>query len=96
MQPHTKPCEMCGKSEDEYERQKLEREIKKKEMISFIIGRRSVQKFSKRENEIFDAYFDLGIRDFQKIADNYGIKAYSVETYYDRAMDKLLDMDFEL
>ena len=96
MQPHTKPCEMCGKSEDEYERQKLERETKKKEMIAFIIGRRSVQKFSKRENEIFDAYFDLGIRDFQKIADNFGIKAYSVETYYDRAMDKLLDMDFEL
>tara|TARA_R100000742_G_C4267474_1_gene85674 strand:+ start:662 stop:925 length:264 start_codon:yes stop_codon:yes gene_type:complete len=87
---------MCGKSEDEYERQKLEREIKKKEMIAFIIGRRSVQKFSKRENEIFDAYFDLGIRDFQKIADNFGIKAYSVETYYDRAMDKLLNMDFEL
>jgi F0F1-type ATP synthase gamma subunit len=87
---------MCGKSEDEYERQKSEREIKKKEMIAFIIGRRSVQKFSKRENEIFDAYFDLGIRDFQQIADNYGIKAYSVETYYDRAMDKLLDMDFEL
>tara|TARA_R110002012_G_scaffold263145_1_gene445676 strand:+ start:17939 stop:18202 length:264 start_codon:yes stop_codon:yes gene_type:complete len=87
---------MCGKSEDEYERQKSEREIKKKEMIAFIIGRRSVHKFSKRENEIFDAYFDLGIRDFQQIADNYGIKAYSVETYYDRAMNKLLDMDFEL
>jgi len=96
MQPHTKPCEMCGKSEDEYERQKLERETKKKEMIAFIIGRRSVHKFSKRENEIFDAYFDLGIRDFQQIADNFGIKAYSVETYYVRAMDKLLDMDFEL
>ncbi len=96
MQPHTKPCEMCGKSEDEYERQKIERETKKKEMIAFIIGRRSVHKFSKRENEIFDAYFDLGIRDFQQIADNFGIKAYSVETYYDRAMDKLLDMEFEL
>ena len=65
-------------------------------MIAFIIGRRSVHKFSKRENEIFDAYFDLGIRDFQQIADNFGIKAYSVETYYDRAMDKLLDMEFEL
>ena len=63
-------------------------------MIAFIIGRRSVHKFSKRENEIFDAYFDLGIRDFQQIADNFGIKAYSVETYYDRAMDKLLDMEF--
>ena len=42
------------------------------------------------------AYYDLGIRDFQQIADNFGIKAYSVETYYDRAMDKLLEMEFEL
>jgi tRNA U54 and U55 pseudouridine synthase Pus10 len=96
MKPHTKPCEMCGKQEDEYERKRVEREIKKREMIAFVVGRRSVHKFSKRENEIFDAYFDLGIRDFQQIADNFGIKAYSVETYYDRAMDKLLEMDFEL
>jgi len=96
MKPHTKPCEMCGKQEDEYERKRTEREIKKREMIAFVVGRRSVHKFSKRENEIFDAYFDLGIRDFQQIADNFGIKAYSVETYYDRAMDKLLEMDFEL
>ena len=96
MKPHTKPCEMCGKQEDEYERKRTEREIKKREMIAFGGGRRSVHKFSKRENEIFDAYFDLGIRDFQQIADNFGIKAYSVETYYDRAMDKLLEMDFEL
>ena len=35
MQPHTKPCEMCGKSEDEYERQKLERETKKERDDSF-------------------------------------------------------------
>ena len=96
MKPHTKPCEMCGKQEDEYERKRTEREIKKREIIAFVVGRRSVHKFSKRENEIFDAYFDLGIRDFQQIADNFGIKAYSVETYYDRAMDKLLEMDFEL
>ncbi len=94
--PHTRPCELCGKSEDEYERQRQERELKKKELIAFIIGRRSVRQFSTRENEVFDAYFDLGIRDFQQIADNFGIKAYSVETYYDRAMDKLLGMDFEL
>lgn len=96
MRPHIKSCEMCGKQENEYERMKSEREMKKQQMIAFLVGRRSVHNFSKRENEVFDAYYDLGIRDFQQIADNFGIKAYSVETYYDRAMDKLLEMEFEL
>ncbi len=30
MQPHTEPCPMCGKNEDEYERKREERKIKKK------------------------------------------------------------------
>ena len=96
MRPHTKPCEMCGKSEDEYERKKIEIETRKKEMIAFVTGRRSVHKFSRRENEIFDAFYDLGIRDLQQIADNFNISRSAVEKYYDRAMDKLILMDFEL
>ena len=96
MQPHTEPCPMCGKNEDEYERKMKERETKKKEITAFIVGRRSVTLFSKRENEIFDAFFYLGIKDFKQIAYNYGISVSSVETYYDRAMEKLLDLDFEL
>jgi DNA-binding NarL/FixJ family response regulator len=94
--PHIESCPMCGKTESEYERQKLDREIKKRELTAFIIGRRSVNKFSRRENEIFDAFYDLGLRDFKVIADNEGISISSVETYYDRAMDKLIGMDFEL
>ena len=96
MQPHTKPCEMCGKNEDEYERMLTEKEIKKREMIAFLVGRRSVHYFSKRENEIFDAFYDLGIRDLQQIADNYNITYQSVQKYYDRAIDKLIGMEFEL
>tara|TARA_R100001086_G_C11749191_1_gene234810 strand:+ start:459 stop:722 length:264 start_codon:yes stop_codon:yes gene_type:complete len=87
---------MCGKSEDEYERKKIEIETRKKEMIAFVAGRRSVHKFSRRENEIFDAFYDLGIRDLQQIADNFNISRSAVEKYYDRAMDKLILMDFEL
>ena len=96
MQPHTEPCPMCGKNEDEYERKREEREIKKKEMIAFIVGRRSVTLFSKRENEIFDAIYYLGIRDLQQVADNYGITYQAVQNYHDRAIDKLIDLDFEL
>ena len=96
MKPHTEPCPMCGKFENNYERQKLDREIKKREMKAFVIGRRSVHKFSKRENEVFDAFYDLSIRDFKQIADNFGINVSSVEKYYDRAMDKLIAMNFEL
>ena len=43
-----------------------------------------------------DAYYDLGIRDARTIAKNYGISVSSVEKYYDRAIDKLIAMDFEL
>ncbi len=96
MQPHTEPCPLCGKNKDEYERKREQREIKRKEMIAFIVGRRSVSLFSRRENDIFDAFFYLGIKDFKQIADNYGISVSSVETYYDRAMEKLLDLEFEL
>ena len=52
MQPHTEPCPMCGKNEDEYERKREERETKKKEMKAFIIGRRSVTLFSRREKMV--------------------------------------------
>ena len=96
MQPHTEPCPMCGKTEDEYERKRKERETKKKEITAFIVGRRSVTLFSKRENEIFDAIYYLGIRDLQQVADNYGITYQAVQNYHDRAIDKLIDLDFEL
>ena len=96
MQPHTEPSPMCGKNEDEYERKRKERETKKKEITAFIVGRRSVTLFSKRENEIFDAIYYLGIRDLQQVADNYGISYQAVQNYHDRAIDKLIDLDFEL
>ena len=74
--PHIESCPMCGKTESEYERQKLDREIKKRELTAFIIGRRSVNKFSRRENEIFDAFYDLGLRDF-KVIDDPGINLWN-------------------
>lgn len=96
MRPHIKPCPMCGKSNDSCERKIQEARNNEIRMIAFLAGRRSVYKFSRRENEIIDAFYDLGIRDFKKIADNFGISSSSVEKYYDRAMDKLMIMDFEI
>jgi len=96
MQPHTEPCPMCGKTEDEYERKRNERESKRKEMIAFIVGRKSVNIFSKRENEVFDAIYYLGIKDLYQVADNFDISYQAVQMYHDRAIDKLIDLDFEL
>ena len=96
MQPHTEPCPMCGKNQNDYERMIEEREEHKKRLLAFLAGRRSIEKFSSRENDIFDAYYDHDIRDFQQIADNYGISYQAVSKYYERAMEKLILLDFEI
>ena len=96
MQPHTEPCEMCGKTHSEYERRREREKINAIKIKAFVIGRRSVRKLSSRENDIIDAFYDLDIRDLSIIADHHGISRSACNTYYDRAMDKLMDMDFEL
>ena len=83
------PCPICGEEKTKYERE-LERKTKQNELIEvFKAGRRSVKKFSTRENEVFDSFYELGMTDFRDIARNYGIEKHTVETYYDRMMDKL-------
>jgi len=96
MESHTKPCEMCGKSESEYERRREREKINTIKIKAFVIGRRSVRKFSSRENDVIDAFYDLGINDLTTIADHHNISRSACEVYYDRAMDKLMDMDFEI
>ena len=95
MKPHIKPCPMCGDQKNKLEKMQKEREQKERELKSFLIGRRSVDKFSRRENEIFDSHFDLGLS-FKEIARNEGIDYHSVVKFYDRAIDKLFVMDFEI
>ena len=62
------PCPMCGKGEDLYLDQINKKERQNELMEAFLAGRKSEQKFSKRENEIFDAYYNLEIHDFKQIA----------------------------
>ena len=84
------PCPMCGEMKEDYQDQIKRKEWECEMMKAFVAGRRSWQKFSRRENEVFDAFYDLGIKDFKHIAQNFGIKRSSVETYYDRAMEKMV------
>ena len=83
---------MCGEYETEYEKEITRREKQRELMSVFIAGRRSVKKFSTRENEIFDSFYERGMTNLKDIAKNYGIAQSSVETYYDRMMDKLVGL----
>jgi DNA-binding NarL/FixJ family response regulator len=83
------PCPMCGKGEDLYLDQINKKEHQKELMEAFLAGRKSERKFSKRENEIFDAYYNLEIYDFKQIAYNFNISESAAKTYLDRAMEKL-------
>ena len=89
------PCPMCGRAEDLHLDQIRIRERQNELMQAFLAGRRSERKFSRRENEVFDAFYDLEIRDFKKIAYNFSISAATVRTYYDRAMEKFQAMLLE-
>ncbi len=80
---------MCGKGEDLYLDQINKKERQNELMEAFLAGRKSEQKFSKRENEIFDAYYNLEIHDFKQIAYNFSISESAAKTYLGRAMDKL-------
>ena len=84
-----KPCPMCGRIEDLYLDIIKDKEHQKELIQAFLAGRKSERKFSRRENEIFDAFYDLEIQDFDQIAYNFNISESSVVTYYNRAMDKL-------
>ena len=79
---------MCGKEEDLYQDQLKKKERQNELMQAFLAGRRSERKFSKRENEIFDAYYDLEIQDLNQIAYDFNISKATVRTYYNRAMEK--------
>ena len=83
------PCPMCGKGEDLYLDQINKKDRQNELMEAFLAGRKSEQKFSKRENEIFDAYYNLEIHDFKQIAYNFSISESAAKTYLGRAMDKL-------
>ena len=83
------PCPMCGKGEDLYLDQINKKERQNELMEAFLAGRKSERKFSKRENEIFDAYYNLEIHDFKQIAYNFSISETAAKTYLDRAMEKM-------
>jgi len=83
------PCPMCGKGEDLYLDQINKKERQNELMEAFLAGRKSERKFSKRENEIFDAYYNLEIHDFKQIAYNFSITEHAARSYLDRAMEKL-------
>jgi FixJ family two-component response regulator len=86
------PCPMCGRAEDLHLDQIKKRERQNELMQAFLAGRKSERKFSRRENEVFDAFYDLEIQDFEIIAFNFRISKYTVEKYYDRAMEKFQAM----
>ena len=80
---------MCGRAEDLYLDQINKKEHQNELMQAFLAGRKSERKFSRRENEIFDAYYDLDIQDYDKLAYNFSISKQAVRIYLDRAMEKL-------
>ena len=80
---------MCGKGEDLYLDQINKKERQNELMEAFLAGRKSERKFSKRENEIFDAYYNLEIHDFKQIAYNFSISEHAARNYLDRAMEKM-------
>jgi len=83
------PCPMCGRAEDLHLDQIKKRERQNELMQAFLAGRKSERKFSRRENEVFDAYYDLEIQDFEKLAYNFSISKQAARIYLDRAMEKL-------
>ena len=83
---------MCGRAEDLHLDQIKKRERQNELMQAFLAGRKSERKFSRRENEVFDAFYDLEIQDFEIIAFNFRISKYTVEKYYVRAMEKFQAM----
>ena len=80
---------MCGRAEDLYLDQINKKQHQNELMQAFLAGRKSERKFSRRENEIFDAYYDLDIQDYDKLAYNFSISKQAVRIYLDRAMEKL-------
>ena len=80
---------MCGRAEDLHLDQINKKEHQNELMQAFLAGRKSERKFSRRENEIFDAYYDLDIQDYDKLAYNFSISKQAVRIYLDRAMEKL-------
>jgi DNA-directed RNA polymerase specialized sigma subunit len=96
MEQKTEPCPLCGKEEDSWENKIKEKEQQEKHLRAFIAGRESLDILSKRENEVIDCFFNKGMNDFRMIATLLRVSPSAIETYYDRAMDKLMNMDFEL
>ena len=96
MEQKTEPCPLCGKEEDSWENKIKEKEQEEKYFKAFLAGRESVFALSKRENEVIDCVFTKGMNDFRMIATLLRVSPSAIETYYDRAMDKLMNMDFEL
>ena len=89
MEKSILPCPMCGHHEDEHIDRINQKEREQRNLKSFIAGRRSWVELSRRENDVFDAFYDLGMTDFNDIALNFEITAQSARKYYDRAMDKI-------
>jgi DNA-directed RNA polymerase specialized sigma subunit len=96
MEQKTEPCPLCGKEEDSWESKIKEKKQEEKHLKAFIAGRKSIKVLSKRENQVIDCFFYKGMNDFRMIATLLKVSPSAIETYYDRAMDKLMDMDFEL
>ena len=58
-------------------------------MKAFVAGRRSWKDLSRRENDVFAAFYDLGMTDFADVAKNFDITIQSARKYYERAMKKI-------
>ena len=82
------PCPMCGNIKYEYQEQLEQKQWENDMMTAFLVGRKSSRLFSRRENEVFDAFYCLEIRDFGEVAKILCIAPHTVEVYYDRAMEK--------
>ena len=89
MEKSILPCPMCGHYEDEHIDRIRQKEKEQHTMKSFVAGRRSWKNLSRRENDVFDAFYDLGMTDFSDIAKNFDITIQSARKYYERAMKKI-------
>ena len=96
MEQKTEPCPLCGKEKDSWESKIKEKEQEGKHLKAFIAGRESINILSNRENEVINCFFNKRMNDFRMIARLLGVSPSAIETYYDRAMDKLIEMDFKL
>ena len=94
IEPSVDPCPMCGHTEGYFDEVSEEARKMNDRVFYFKLGRKSINTFSKRENEIFDI---RGLTNpetssrytWKEIGENLGIHRETARTHYMRAMDKV-------